>query len=297
MLKKYNDNDLQNFVRQVIGNVDSRPLLEAANQHGSRSALSPYDEELAKRTLFRFFNEEVRRQQNLEDVFEFADEELSKNQERAAKTVDENWAYRFVNLAKDITENDLKRYWGRLLAGEIESPGTFSYRILLLLSQLSRNEIERIKIIFRYALFSDVYEKAQILKTKDYDPIGMSDLLFMQDLGLISTEKITLNYKDLNYGAQNYLVFYRNGIGIVFSTNKRIISFPIHKLTNIGRELLLLSSDVDVDIDCLRTIARATLKEQTGSISAKCGKIFVDADRWHMDELIFEMTQSEAMNG
>ena len=290
MTKTYNDKDLQNFIRQTIGDINANLRLGALSQEESSNDIALYDEELVKRTVFRFFSEEIRKQKDLEDIFDIADEELTERQNREGHTVDDDWAHRFVGFAKNITESDLKRYWGKLLAGEIESPGTFSYRTMLLLSQLSSKEAQRIRNAFRYALISDANGKAQVLRTRDYNPLGMSELLFMQELGLISTENVSLNYENVDYRNHDYLVFHRNEIGLAFSALGGKVSFPIYKLTDIGRELLFICSDVDVDVEYLKMISELIVRENKGRIFVKGGRLhFKDEVRWDMDELLFEI--------
>lgn len=111
----------------------------------------------------------------------------------------------------------------------------------------------------------------------------------MQELGLIdSKDSLSVNYtNDDNTTARNY-VFIRNGIGLAFTSKAQKVVFPIYKLTSVGKEFLLLNSDVEVDMDYLKKVADLTVKEQNYAVSAKCGKIFfVSQDRWIMTETFF----------
>lgn len=289
MEKTYKNQYLQDLIGQTIGNYGSTPRLEAFNQAEDYNVVAPVDDELNKRTALRIYTEEIKRQQNLEDVFDHADEELGKHPEQEGKAVDEDWSHRFVTFAKDISDSELKRYWGRLLAGEIKSPGTYSYRMMLLMSQLTKREAEAIRDVFKYVMFLDGNEKVVILKTMDYSPITMGQLLFMQELGLIdSKDSLSVTYKNNdNTTVQNY-VFTRNGIGLVFSSKAIEVAFPIYKLTSIGKEFLLLNSDVEVDMDYLKKVADLTVKEQKNAVTVKCGRIiFVSQNRWRMPETFF----------
>jgi hypothetical protein len=110
----------------------------------------------------------------------------------------------------------------------------------------------------------------------------------MQELGLIdSKDSLSVNYTNDDNSDQNY-VFNRNGIGLVFTSKAPRVSFPIYKLTSIGKEFLLLNSDVEVDIDYLKKVADLTIKEQNNAVSVKCGRIiFVNQDSWRMTETFF----------
>jgi hypothetical protein len=289
MEKIYKNQYLQDLIGQTIGNYGSTPRLEAFSQAENHNIVAPVDKDLNKRTAFRIYTEEIKRQQNLEDVFDYADEELGKHPEQEGKAVDEDWSHRFVTFAKDISDSELKSYWGRLLAGEIKSTGTYSYRMMLLMSQLSKREADSIREVFKYVMFLDNDEKVLILKTMDYSPITMGQLLFMQELGLIdSKDNLSVTYTNNdNTIAHNY-VFTRNGIGLVFTSKALEVVFPIYKLTSIGKEFLLLNSDVEIDMDYLKKVAELTVKEQKNAVSVKCGRIqFVSQDRWRMIETFF----------
>lgn len=289
MEKTYKNQYLQNLIDQAIGNYGSTPRLEAYNQAEEYNVVAPVDSDLNKRTALRIYTEEIKRQQNLEDVFDYADEELSKHSEQGGKAVDDDWSHRFVTFAKDISDTELKGYWGRLLAGEIGSPGTYSYRMMQLMSQLTKKEAESIREVFRYVLYSDGNEKVQILKTKDYSPITLEQLLFMQELGLIDAkDSLSVSYTNNNgTTVQNY-VFSRNEIGLVFSSSAPKVVFPVYKLTSVGQEFLLLNSDVEVDMEYLKKVAEHTVKEHKNTVTFQCGKIvFISQDRWRMTETYF----------
>lgn len=290
MEKTYNNQYLQNLINQAIGYGDNTPKLEAYNQGASQNTVVPIDQDLKNRTAGRIFVEEIRRQQNLEDVFDSADEELSKNSHNEEKPIDDNWTQRFITFAKDITDSELKTYWGRLLAGEIKSPGSYSYRTMQLMSQLTKREAERIREVFKYVLFSFDRINAQIIKTQSYSPITMEQLLFMQELGLIdSKDTLSINYTNKDLGNEQYYVFSRNGIGVVFMSKAAKVQIPVYRLTSIGKEFLFLNSDVEVDVDYLKKVAELTAKEKNKDVSAKCGKIvLVGEDYWMMSESFFE---------
>lgn len=290
MEKTYNSQFLQNLIDQAIGRFDNTPKLEAYNQGASQNTVVPVDQDLKNRTAVRVFTEEIRRQQNLEDVFDKADEELFNNPDIAGKPVDDDWTHRFVTFAKDVTDTELKSYWGRLLAGEIKTPGSYSFRMMQLMSQLTLSEAKQIRKIFRYVLFSDGNTKALIIKTQNYSPITMEQLLFMQELGLIdSNDTLSINYTNDGLKPERHYVFSRNGVGLVFKSSAAKVEFPVYKLTTIGREFMLLNLDVELDMDYLTKVSELIVKESNNSFSAKCGKIvFVGEDHWSMPEVFFE---------
>lgn len=101
-----------------------------------RKKLDPYKELLNERIIAR----EARRQQNISDIARTAYNELKSESSISSTPVDDIWAIRFVNDAEDISDESLKVIWGKILAGEIKSPGSYSLRALQTLKNLSKEE-------------------------------------------------------------------------------------------------------------------------------------------------------------
>lgn len=100
-----------------------------------REKLAPYKDLLYERMIAK----EARKQQNLSDIAGTAYDEL-KSSSASSKPVDTVWATRFVNEAENISDDDLKIIWGKILAREVKSPGSYSLRTLETLNNLSKEE-------------------------------------------------------------------------------------------------------------------------------------------------------------
>lgn len=78
----------------------------------------------------------------------FTAEELKKKSESGEKIsdkdVDERWISKFFDEVGNIREEKALKYWSKLLAGEIQSPGSFSIRTLNLLGNINTEEAELI---------------------------------------------------------------------------------------------------------------------------------------------------------
>lgn len=101
-----------------------------------RKMFDPYKELLDERIIAR----EARRQQNISDIARTAYNELKLESSISPTPVDDIWAIRFVNDAEDISDKSLRVIWGKILAGEIKSPGSYSLRALQTLKNLSKDE-------------------------------------------------------------------------------------------------------------------------------------------------------------
>ena len=137
-------------------------------------------------------------QHNLENVARFALEALPE--QVSATPVNETWQRRFFSLASDICEEEMQILWGKILAGEVASPGRFSLRTLDVVRNLSTTEAREFENVCRFMIF-DRAEKVAVLpnlrpRTFDetYSPFGLefSSILRLQDAGLLAETEIGL---------------------------------------------------------------------------------------------------------
>ena len=128
---------------------------------------------------------ETRRQNNIENIVGIALTQLPEKVDE--NPVDEDWIIQFFNVSQDIGNEKMQSLWGRLLAGEVAKPNSFSLRTLNLIGMLRQKDAEIIEKASNY-LSNSLY----ILfpgKTKDYlQTIGLGyfEMLNLRSLGLFS---------------------------------------------------------------------------------------------------------------
>lgn len=176
--------------------------------------------------------------ENIKKIADFAYAELENNKLKVSGNIDEDWAKNFFDKGKKIYREDLQFIFGKILAGEIKQPGTYSKRILGLLYNLSQNEAELFYKISKYALNngenSFIISDDDILKNID---IKLDDIILLEEAGLFNSN--SLNISGVNaYEYKNYL--------IDFDKEKPI--FNIYFLTKAGSELeKLITNDIDLN--------------------------------------------------
>jgi uncharacterized repeat protein (TIGR03899 family) len=108
---------------------------------------------LDKRVLARITYQEEKRQTNVEQITQVAAEELSDATDKIEGDVDSDWITRFFRIAEDISSEQMQSLWGKVLAGEVKKPGSYSLRTLELLKNLSQSEAEQfVKILIMQLL-------------------------------------------------------------------------------------------------------------------------------------------------
>ena len=114
---------------QAQAQADARRLLDDANLP------SRMEIELADGVKQRIEYQEHKRQANIGAVVGEAALHLEHLTVPAVEP-DHDWAARFFNEVQDISSDEMHVLWGRVLAGEVQAPGTTSIRTLGILRNL-----------------------------------------------------------------------------------------------------------------------------------------------------------------
>ena len=80
----------------------------------------------------------VNEQANADAVVRAAAQILSPN--ARPEEMEEDWLFRVTNKIKVVTDADMQSLWAKIIAGEAEAPGRFSYRVIEEISMLSKRE-------------------------------------------------------------------------------------------------------------------------------------------------------------
>lgn len=96
--------------------------------------------EITARAALRVSAIENRRQQCIEAVVKNANSELPDVV--SADRVDDDWAVDFFQRCQDVGNPLMQRIWGKLLAGEVTKPGSFSPRTLAAVKTMRQQDAE-----------------------------------------------------------------------------------------------------------------------------------------------------------
>ena len=125
--------------------------------------------------------QEHKRQQNIVAVVRQAAEELA-DEEVPDHEPDHDWTARFFEYVQDVSEEDVRRIWGRILAGQVKSPGGVSLRTLSILRNMSHLEAELFREAMRYCIEDYVFYR---LCSELSDNLNSNDFYFrFVDMGL-----------------------------------------------------------------------------------------------------------------
>lgn len=105
----------------------------------------------------KFASKLIKEQINLDQITLNAANELSannkiKNSEPQTEDISEDWLNEFENLARLKSSEDMKVVFGKILAGEIIKPGTFSIKTIKLISELDNDAAKLFQLFCSQAI-------------------------------------------------------------------------------------------------------------------------------------------------
>lgn len=109
-----------------------------ANQIQAESEIQVTD--IQRRALRRFLKEEAKKQSNIEAITRNALPLLEDNS--APQNVADDWITNFFDKSRIVSDKDMQQLWSRLLAGEANTPGTFSKQTVNLMADLDKGDAE-----------------------------------------------------------------------------------------------------------------------------------------------------------
>jgi len=151
--------------REVQARAEGREALIRA-QDSAALRMFPEQDGIGRARLENFLRNEYRKQDNHFAVASHALEELltaplslpAPNDTTQASssddppTIDEDWMNLFSDYAARASSDRLREQWGRILAGEIRKPGTFSFTTLRVIAEMSRDLARAFQELYRLSV-------------------------------------------------------------------------------------------------------------------------------------------------
>jgi hypothetical protein len=217
---------------------------------GGRLFLEDLEDRAGQRTRRR----EAKRQSNLEATLKKVIHQLP---ERVSDDpVDDDWVFRFFNNCQDVSNEQLQLVWARILAGELERPGTFSLRTLDTLRNLSQLEAETFCRLARLQItmnqgssFVIDPDDGKYLQTAHQ--IEFDDLLLLREVDLlVGSDALAMKVEiDPEKNPEKLISFELGNRALLLEAKERVRlpDLPIIALTSIGKQLAQLVSPEPTD--------------------------------------------------
>lgn len=166
--------------------------------------------DLHRRAMRRFLEEEAIKQQNMEEITRQALPQLKEDSQ--PDKVEDDWITNFFDRCRLISDEQMQGLWSRVLAGEANTPGTYSKRTVNFLSDLDKADAELFTSLCGFACEIDGDKWLLIYRVGDEilnkHGIVFGALTHLDSIGLIRfdnhaeflAEDVPLDLRILYYG-------------------------------------------------------------------------------------------------
>jgi hypothetical protein len=219
---------------------------------------------IEERSVARIEHQQVRQQGNIECVTAAAAEELSRNpgETVSPEYPSDDWTRRFFDYAQDISDEMVRRVWGRVLAGEIKQPGAFSIRTLDALRNFTKDDAVLFERMVRAAIFSTIFDGRDYLvptinrqRLADVFGILRSEHIHLSEIGMMYPSELSFTPLNDDEITLRYIFMGDHGIRIDRANAGMKHAMNVWKFSKAGSELATLI-DVSTDLETLRSVGR-----------------------------------------
>jgi len=204
--------------------------------------------DLQRRAMHRFLIEEAKRQSNIESITQKA---LPLLEEKASpENVEDDWITNFFEKSRIISDQQMQKLWSGVLAGEANSPGTFSKRTVNLLADLDKRDAELFTRLCGFVwMIGDLSPLIFDAQNEIYNRAGLSfsSLTHLDTLGLIRFDNIG-DFLRMSLPKKTTVYYYGAPIELTLpSEQDNQLQTGKVLLTNAGRELAPICGSVPVE--------------------------------------------------
>ncbi|MFC2071821.1 DUF2806 domain-containing protein [Chloroflexota bacterium] len=207
---------------------------------------------LQQRALTRFVMEESKKQDNIESITEKAIGQL--NASSTPQYIEDDWITNFFDKCRIISDEDMQILWAKVLAGEANSPGTYSKRTVNALGSLDKTDAELFIELCSFTclvngrLVPFIYHEDLYLPQSLYEKYGLNfdALHHLASIGLITFESV--GYVQTDLPQQIEMSYHKTNIRLEFEKpqgNK--VSTGNVLLTTIGKQMAKVCSSKEID--------------------------------------------------
>ena len=201
-----------------------------------------------ERALIRADYQERNRQQHIENITSIAAAELAQQEDVPDEKPDEDWISKFFSSAQDISSEQMQNLWGRILAGEIKRPGTYSLRTLEFVKNISKLDAPLLELVGKLAMkyggstaFVAAHDKKWLQENFGIFP---GHQFAASEIGAMYPTDLSLRVFREDSIQEEYFVCGDLMLIVKKGDSTGEIVLPIWKFTAVGRELLeLIAND------------------------------------------------------
>ena len=204
--------------------------------------------ELHRRAMYRFLEEEAKKQSNIEAITQNA---LPLLEDKSApQNVADDWITNFFDKSRIVSDGDMQKLWSRVLAGEANDPGAFAKRTVNLLADLDKVDAELFTNLCGFCWqIGNIVPLVFDVQGEIYNRSGINfnAIAHLESLGLIQFENLS-GFQRLKFPKISTVFYYGRPTNLTFPHEKDN-ALPIGKvlLTRAGQQLAPVCSSTPVE--------------------------------------------------
>lgn len=202
-------------------------------------------DELGKARLEHFLRNEYRKQDNHLAVASYAMDDLLNTPPSSPKTsdteeasgggepptLDEDWMNLFSDYAARASSDRLREQWGRILAGEIRKPGTFSFTTLRVIAEMSGDLARAFQDLYRLSV-DGCFPRPPEIKGDFFKVVTQ-----LEAAGLVQMDMSFRKSIGTQPDGFGYLIDKKFLLKVTFMPGQTEVTFPMIQITQVGKEI------------------------------------------------------------
>jgi len=202
--------------------------------------------DLTRRAVARFVEEEKTKQLNMESITKKA--LMLINDESRPDQVENDWISYFFDKCRIINNDEMQNLWSKILAGQVNSPGSYSKRTIDVLSIIEKKDA----LLFTELCNFKIYPGIPLIynaKDKIYNDRGIDfrSINHLESLGLLHSNFFS-GYVLQESSKQKTVNYFSNSVNLEFKKSENN-EFNIGQvlLTQAGQQLSFVCGGYQVD--------------------------------------------------
>jgi hypothetical protein len=204
--------------------------------------------DLQRRALVRFVAEETRKQDNIENITRKAIPQLEESSR--PQDIENDWIVNFFDKCRIISDQGMQSLWAKVLAGEANSPGTYSKRTVNFLGTIDKTDAEDFTSLCGFGWFIGdiipmIFDSHEPIYNKQN--INFNTLTHLDNIGLVTFNSFG-TFKRTGLPRRLRILYYGIPLNIEFPKEKdNDLQFGLIRLTAMGQQLALICGSKPVD--------------------------------------------------
>lgn len=275
-------------IKLISGAMEECAVIPTQYNNGNLSLTNIDWDDFVRRTQGRMAFQELQKQNNIECVVAKAYNILENEQTCSKEPVDQGWVNRFFDSVADVSDEDLQKLWGKVLAGEIKQPKSYSLRTLETLKNLSKHEAELFQKIIPYVLSlgGSLFLSSNNGLLEKYG-IMYGEIIALDECGLINSGGLVSLSPLVSY-TKPVAIYNRSKLVMLhgLEPNEVKISIGEFGLTRAGKELFHIL-DCNFNDEYIYDFAEETAKHNSQKIKVTVHKInYINSDKINYDDRV-----------